>query len=32
VLESRHDRREAHLLYSAAGMEDAGKHFRKRLE
>ena len=31
TLESRHERREAHLLYTAAGMQDAGKTFRKAL-
>ena len=31
TLESGYDRREAHLLYTAAGMQDAGKMFRKRL-
>jgi PhnO protein len=31
TLESGYDRREAHLLYSAAGMQDAGKFFRKPL-
>jgi GNAT superfamily N-acetyltransferase len=31
TLESGYDRREAHLLYTAAGMQDAGKMFRKGL-
>ena len=31
TLESGYERREAHLLYTAAGMEDAGKTFRKLL-
>jgi GNAT superfamily N-acetyltransferase len=31
ALESSYDRSEAHLLYSAAGMQDAGKFFRKSL-
>jgi PhnO protein len=31
TLESSYDRREAHLLYSAAGMQDTGKFFRKPL-
>jgi (aminoalkyl)phosphonate N-acetyltransferase len=31
TLESGYDRREAHLLYSAAGMQDTGKFFRKPL-
>jgi PhnO protein len=31
ALESRYDRSEAHLLYSAAGMQDAGRYFRKSL-
>jgi ribosomal protein S18 acetylase RimI-like enzyme len=31
TLESGYDRREAHLLYTAAGMQDAGKMFRKTL-
>ena len=31
ALESGYERSEAHLLYSAAGMEDAGKYFRKAL-
>jgi GNAT superfamily N-acetyltransferase len=31
ALESSYDRSEAHLLYSAAGMQDAGKFFRKAL-
>ena len=31
TLESGYDRREAHLLYTAAGMQDAGKVFGKRL-
>jgi GNAT superfamily N-acetyltransferase len=32
TLESSYTRKEAHLLYAAAGMEDAGKFFRKALE
>jgi ribosomal protein S18 acetylase RimI-like enzyme len=31
ALESGYERSEAHLLYSAAGMQDAGKFFRKPL-
>jgi GNAT superfamily N-acetyltransferase len=31
TLESGHERSEAHLLYSAAGMQDAGRFFRKPL-
>ena len=31
ALESGYERSEAHLLYSAAGMQDAGKFFRKAL-
>jgi GNAT superfamily N-acetyltransferase len=31
TLESNYDRSEAHLLYSAAGMQDSGKFFRKPL-
>ncbi len=31
TLESGYERSEAHLLYSAAGMQDAGKFFRKAL-
>jgi GNAT superfamily N-acetyltransferase len=31
ALESGYERSEAHLLYSAAGMQDAGKYFRKAL-
>lgn len=31
TLESGYERSEAHLLYSAAGMRDAGKFFRKDL-
>ena len=31
TLEAGHDRREDHLLYTAAGMEDAGRVFRKSL-
>lgn len=31
MLESSYDRKEAHVLYAAAGMEDAGKFFRKPL-
>jgi GNAT superfamily N-acetyltransferase len=31
TLESGYERRDAHLLYSAAGMQDAGKYFRKPL-
>jgi len=31
TLEEGYDRREAHLLYTAAGMQDAGRTFRKRL-
>jgi ribosomal protein S18 acetylase RimI-like enzyme len=31
TLESGYERSEAHLLYSAAGMQDAGKYFRKAL-
>ena len=31
ALESGYERSEAHLLYSAAGMQDAGKFFRKSL-
>ena len=32
VLESSYNRKEDHLLYVGAGMTDAGKFFRKRLE
>ena len=32
ALEASHARREDHLLYAAAGMEDAGKSFRKPLD
>ena len=32
TLESSYDRKEAHLLYVGAGMTDAGKFFRKRLD
>lgn len=32
TLESGYDRREAHLLYTAAGMQDAGKMFRKQVD
>ena len=31
TLESGHERREAHLLYTAAGMQEVGKAFRKAL-
>jgi len=31
TLESRHERRDAHLLYTAAGMQEVGKTFRKEL-
>jgi len=32
TLESGHRRREAHLLYTMAGMQDTGKMFRKSLD
>ena len=32
MLESSYSRKEAHLLYVGAGMSDAGKFFRKRLD
>lgn len=31
TLESGHERRDAHLLYTAAGMQEVGKTFRKAL-
>ena len=31
TLESSHERREAHLLYTAAGMQEVGRTFRKAL-
>lgn len=31
TVEEGYERREAHLLYTAAGMQDAGRTFRKRL-
>jgi GNAT superfamily N-acetyltransferase len=32
VLESSYNRKEDHLLYVGAGMTDAGKFFRKRID
>jgi GNAT superfamily N-acetyltransferase len=32
TLEASHARREDHVLYAAAGMEDAGTSFRKSLD